>query len=101
VPDFVADLQGVRVAAEYVRAMLRKWPALRQQLRELLWKVDSGEAVDIAGLPDAQLRSALRACFDYLNLHITSQVQGLRVGGEGSEVGFGGLDIQGQAAQET
>lgn len=75
VPYFVTDLQNVRLAAEYVRSILRKWPNLKQDLRDLFWKVDSGEAVNIAALPDPQLRGALHATFDYLNLHITREVR--------------------------
>lgn len=81
VPDYVADIRNVPIAAEYVRCILRKWPALKGDLRELLWKIDQGEGVDVSGIAERQLRSALRALFTYLNLLQTSTgMYTLRVG---------------------
>ena len=77
-PDFVKDAQDAPIAAEYVRAILRAHPAMKGDLRELLWKIDAEEGVRIDGLPDAKLKSALRSLFTYLNLRHTKQVSSSR-----------------------
>jgi hypothetical protein len=45
---------------------------------QLLWRIDQGEAVQIAGIPDAQLRQQLDALFANINLAKTSKVRPLR-----------------------
>ena len=74
-PDFVVDAQNATVAAEYVRAIVRKYPSMKSELRDLLWKIDNEEGVNVDGLPDAKLKGALRGLFTYLNLRHTKQVR--------------------------
>lgn len=42
--------------------------------RQLLWRIDQGEAVQIAGIPDPQLHLQLDALFVNINLAKTSKV---------------------------
>lgn len=74
-PDFVKDAQSAPLAAEYVRAILRKYPTMKADLRDLLWKIDNQQGVRIDSLPDAKLKGALRGLFTYLNLRYTKQVR--------------------------
>ena len=73
-PDFVKDAQNAPIAAEYVRAILRKYPSMKADFRDLLWQVDNEQGVRIDSLPDAKLKGALRGLFTYLNLRHTKQV---------------------------
>lgn len=41
---------------------------------QLLWKVDQGEALDVSGIPDAAMRSAVMALLSTLPLRRTKQV---------------------------
>ncbi|KAK9831957.1 hypothetical protein WJX81_002921 [Elliptochloris bilobata] len=62
-----------RAAARLVRELLFVQPQLKKDLRELLRRMDNGEAVHIAGIPDATLRGKLDKLFGYLHLRKTLQ----------------------------
>lgn len=42
---------------------------------QLLRRVDAGEALDLAGIPDLSLQQRLRHLFRQLHLHCTNKVQ--------------------------
>ena len=65
------------MAAEYVRCIVRKYPAMKGELRDLLWQIDNQEGVNIDALPDAKLKGALRGLFTHLHLRHTRQVRRL------------------------
>jgi hypothetical protein len=44
-------------------------------LRQLLWRVDQGEAVDVSGIPDVELRSRLLRLFHNLPLRKSQKVR--------------------------
>jgi hypothetical protein len=67
-PDFVKDAQSAPVAAEYVRSIVRKYPTVKAELRDMLWRIDNEEGVNIQDLPDAKLKGCLRGLFSHLNL---------------------------------
>jgi hypothetical protein len=74
VPSFVSDAQNAAIAADYVRAIVRKYPVMKAELKDLLWKVDNGEGVNVDGVADAKLKGALRGMLSYLNLRRTMAV---------------------------
>ncbi|KAK9908498.1 hypothetical protein WJX75_008702 [Coccomyxa subellipsoidea] len=67
------QLERGRAAVRITREILQQQPGLKQELRQLLWRIDQGEAVQIAGIPDAQLRQQLDALFANINLAKTSK----------------------------
>jgi hypothetical protein len=75
VPDFVRDAQSAPIAAEYVRSIVRKYPTVKAELRDLLWRIDNEEGVSIDGLPNAKLKGCLRGLFSHLNLRYTKSVR--------------------------
>lgn len=74
-PDFVSDAKSATAAGDYVRAILRKYPAMKAELRDLLWQIDSGQGVNVSALPDAKLKGALRGLFAHLRLRCTKQAR--------------------------
>lgn len=66
--DYKLDAQTAPVAAEYVRCILRKYPAMKAELRDLMWQIDDGKTPDIDKVDDQDLRRGLRGLFAALNL---------------------------------
>ncbi|EIE21657.1 DnaJ-domain-containing protein [Coccomyxa subellipsoidea C-169] len=68
------QLERGRAAVRITRDILQQQPDLKQELRQLLWRIDQGEAVQIAGIPDPQLHLQLDALFVNINLAKTSKM---------------------------
>lgn len=58
-----------------LRRLLATWPAARGELRDLLWRLDDSQAVDISGLRDAELKGTMVALFGHLGLKKSGQVR--------------------------
>ncbi|KAK9869043.1 hypothetical protein WJX84_007358 [Apatococcus fuscideae] len=67
VPSHV-QLERGRRAAQVTRHLLHHFPAVRQDLRELLRRVEKREALDISGVPDLELQSQLALLLTSLGL---------------------------------
>jgi len=71
-PETAADeLRRLQEACEQLRSILRAFPAVRKELRALLWSVDNGQAVSLDGLADTGLKTALQSLFLQLRLVCT------------------------------
>lgn len=73
--DYRLDAQTSPVAAEYVRCILRKFPKMKLELRDLMWQIDDGKCPKINQVDDPDLLRGLRGLFEALNLK-RSQVHG-------------------------
>ncbi|GFR39678.1 hypothetical protein Agub_g150 [Astrephomene gubernaculifera] len=62
------QLQRERAAVTTLRDILSGYPAVRKELREMLWRVDQGEAADISGVPDPDLKAQLAQFLNLLRL---------------------------------
>jgi hypothetical protein len=67
------QLERDRAAVQQTRSLLAMWPAVKRELRQLLWSIDDGQAVGVAGVPDPDLRAAMEALLTCLGLK-TAQV---------------------------
>ncbi|KAK9840458.1 hypothetical protein WJX74_010140 [Apatococcus lobatus] len=67
------QLERGRKAAHTMRHLLHNFPAVRQDLRELLRRVDKKEALDVSGVPDAELQHQLTLLLTHLGLHRSRQ----------------------------
>lgn len=74
-PAYIKDAETAHVAAEYVRCILRKFPAMKSELRDLLWRIDAGEGVRIDSLDDADTLRGIRGLMGSLNLHRSKTVR--------------------------
>lgn len=68
------QLERERAAISCTRRLLAGWPAARRELRELLWQIDDGQAVDTSGVPDPSLKEIIQQTFQCLDLRHTGQV---------------------------
>lgn len=66
--DYRLDAQTAPVAAEYVRCILRKFPGMKMELRDLMWQIDDGKCPEINKVDDPDLLRGLRGLFGALNL---------------------------------
>lgn len=64
----LTQLERDRAAVRAARALLAAHPAMRRDLRQLLWSVDNGKAVGVGGVPDPGLRSDLEQLLSLLGL---------------------------------
>ncbi|BDA44900.1 probable DnaJ homolog subfamily C member 5 at C-terminar half [Coccomyxa sp. Obi] len=71
--DINQQLERGRAAVRITREILQHQPGLKKELRQLLWRIDQGEAVQIAGIPDANLRQQLDELLVNINLTKTSK----------------------------
>lgn len=69
--DYRLDAQTAPIAAEYVRGILRKYPRMKCELRDLMWQIDDGKCPDINKVEDPDLSRGLRGLFGALNLKRT------------------------------
>jgi len=65
------ELVRLRACASLLRDLLRAFPAVRKDLRALLWSVDAGQGVDVGKVADAALRSGLESLFTACRLRRT------------------------------
>jgi hypothetical protein len=87
-PAAAAQLERDRAAVRAARALLAAHPAAARDLRQLLWAVDNGKAVSVAGLADEGLRTGLEALLGLLGLKC-AKVRGRRRGCSGVWSGSG------------
>lgn len=76
--DLHAQLERDRSAVRQTRTLLAAWPAVRRDLRQLLWSLDNGQAVGVEGLGDAELRGAVETLLRCLPLKETKVRRGAR-----------------------
>ncbi|KAK9803593.1 hypothetical protein WJX72_003080 [[Myrmecia] bisecta] len=62
-----------REAVRGLRDILACWPDLRKDLREILWRLDQGQALDVTSIPDVAFRAQLVKLFDNLQLRKTEK----------------------------
>ncbi|TVU33862.1 hypothetical protein EJB05_15675, partial [Eragrostis curvula] len=62
------DSDRAEEAREIVRDILREFPAVASELRQLLQMIDSGEGIDISGISDKPLVKRLKKLFRSLRL---------------------------------
>ncbi|GIL91130.1 hypothetical protein Vretimale_9578 [Volvox reticuliferus] len=62
------QLARERTAVSKLRDILSSYPAVRKELREMLWRVDQGEAANISGVPDSDLKASLAQLLELLRL---------------------------------
>ncbi|KAG2444929.1 hypothetical protein HXX76_001665 [Chlamydomonas incerta] len=62
------QLRRERAAVIKLRDILSEYPAVRKELREMLWRVDQGEATNISGVPDPVLKGHLAQLLELLRL---------------------------------
>ncbi|GIL65882.1 hypothetical protein Vafri_19522 [Volvox africanus] len=62
------QLARERTAVSKLRDILSNYPAVRKELREMLWRVDQGEAANISGVPDSDLKASLAQLLELLRL---------------------------------
>eukprot|EP00891_Asterochloris_glomerata_P008158 jgi/Astpho2/8158/Aster-03090 len=72
--DLHESLRRGQAAVRIVRELLACQPELAGELRELLHRLDSGEAVDIGGIPSISLKAQLAGLFTNLMLKSLRQV---------------------------
>ncbi|PNH04166.1 hypothetical protein TSOC_009705, partial [Tetrabaena socialis] len=68
------QLRRERAAVNKLRAILTDYPAVRKELREMLWRVDQGEAANIASVPDPDLKAHLAQLLELLRLRRNDKV---------------------------
>lgn len=69
------DAETAHIAADYVRCILRKFPAMKSELRDLLWRIDAGEGVRIDSLDDPDTLRGIRGLMGSLNLQRSKTVR--------------------------
>lgn len=74
-PTYIKDAETAHVAAEYVRCILRKFPTMKSELRDLLWRIDAGEGVRIDSLDDPDTLRGIRGLLGSLNLQRSKTVR--------------------------
>jgi hypothetical protein len=74
-PSYIKDAESAHIAAEYVRCILRKFPSMKSELRDLLWRIDDGEGVRIDSLDDPDTLRGLRGLLGSLNLQRSKTVR--------------------------
>ncbi|GLI60597.1 hypothetical protein VaNZ11_002769 [Volvox africanus] len=62
------QLARERTAVSKLRDILSYYPAVRKELREMLWRVDQGEAANISSVPDSDLKASLAQLLELLRL---------------------------------
>lgn len=72
--DYRRDAESAPVAAEYVRCILRKFPNMKTELRDLIWQIDAGKSPQLKNVENPDLLRGLRGLFGALNLK-RAQVQ--------------------------
>lgn len=68
-----AELARARHAARCTRELLLRYPDQRRDLRQLLWTVDQGNALDVSGVADVTMRERLIELFSNLPLERTKK----------------------------
>lgn len=74
-PAYIKDAESAHIAAEYVRCILRKFPDMKSDLRDLLWRIDAGEGVKIDALKDPDTLRGIRGLMGSLNLRRSKTVR--------------------------
>ncbi|KAF6266611.1 hypothetical protein COO60DRAFT_1456472 [Scenedesmus sp. NREL 46B-D3] len=67
----LSQLERERAAVQAARYLRDTQPAVFKSFRELLWELDNGRAVGLAGVPDALLRAQLQHTLALLGLKLT------------------------------
>eukprot|EP00892_Ulva_mutabilis_P003197 jgi/Ulvmu1/12879/UM098_0067.1 len=78
--DYRLDSQSAPAAAEYVRCILRKFPTMKNELRDLVWQIDAGESPQLSNVDDPDLLRGLRGLFGALNLKRSKDTYSLKRG---------------------
>ncbi|KAH9323835.1 hypothetical protein KI387_018474, partial [Taxus chinensis] len=71
--DVDVDDRNVDTPQKLVRHILKKFPSIKQELRQLLKMMDDGQAVDIQGISSKSLLKFLKKLFQSLNLKKTGK----------------------------
>ncbi|KXZ55203.1 hypothetical protein GPECTOR_3g347 [Gonium pectorale] len=77
------QLRRERAAVNKLRDILSAYPAVRKELRDMLWRVDQGEAANISGVPDPELKAHLGQLLELLRLRRNDKVRQWVGGGAG------------------
>ena len=74
--DPAEEIEFGRVAVDTAERILARFPDVRGDLANILQSVDAGEAVSVAGVPDADLRASLTTLFHALGLRTLNAKSG-------------------------
>lgn len=66
-----SQLERERAAVQATRTLLARFPAIKKDLRQLLWSLDNGQAVGLGGVGEPELKEAIGGLMALLALKHT------------------------------
>lgn len=81
------ELARAQQATRCARELLFRYPSSRKDLRQLLWTIDQGQALDVSGIADAEMRTGVTELLSQLPTQRTAKQVFLKAPGATSIMG--------------